>query len=286
MAYVDICVRDRETCPAERPVVQVTQATASTVELVLRNEDGTPVDLTSKAVRVRAKDAPFSNTLYLSKCAEIPESTAAAGVLRVVLRQRDLPRAGLFLLEFAVYTTSGASSSSGADPVTEELVVEKRVPGYLEVAPSLTEYSRANVPLTIAEVRLSIRDSCAQDNFLLDTQEFKPEEIAWAIRRPVDYWNSALPPLNLRYTPVNFPYRYQWLEAVAGELLTIAGMNKARNHLSYSAGGVSVDDQNQGSLYLQMGQSRKDAYQNWVRLEKQAINARGFFGTTSIPGYG
>jgi len=280
MAYVDICVRDRETCPAERPVLQAGQRTGVSFQQVLRRETGVPVDLTGKIVKVYAREAAFSNTLYLDKFAEVPEATASEGVFQFALQPRDLPQPGMFLLEFAAYSDPEGFSSGGSEDA--DPVAELRVSGYLEVSPSLTDYSRTNSPLTIAEVRLSIRDSCAQDNFLLDTQEYKPEEIAWAIRRPVDYWNSALPPLRQWYTPVNFPYRYQWLNATVGELMVLAGTNRIRNNLEYSAGGVSVNDSGKGPDYINLGKSKIAEYQEWVRKEKQAINIRGFMGSTRL----
>jgi hypothetical protein len=54
-----------------------------------------------------------------------------------------------------------------------------------------------------------------------------------------------------------------------------------RNQLNYSAGGVTLDDQNKETLYERAGQARWQAYREWVRAVKASINLEGCWGEVS-----
>jgi hypothetical protein len=54
-----------------------------------------------------------------------------------------------------------------------------------------------------------------------------------------------------------------------------------RNQLSYQAGGMAVDDQNKEANYERAGQARWQAYREWVRATKAAINLEGCYGEVS-----
>lgn len=152
-------------------------------------------------------------------------------------------------------------------------------PFYFDVLPNLSVYNSTGGPIAIYEVRLAIRDVCPEVNFLIDTVEFKDEEIAWAIRRPVDYWNEAKPPLGISYSPMNFPYRYNWLNGTIGELLMLMAFWLRRNDLDYSAAGLTVEDTKKWPFYLQQGEKLKAEYKEWVKQEKITLNADQAWGT-------
>lgn len=133
-------------------------------------------------------------------------------------------------------------------------------------------------PPTIAEIRLHLRDSSPQESFLLDNLMFDDAEIALAIARPVMYWNETPPFLDDKYNTQNFPWRYHWLEGICANLFFMVAEQFRRNQLSYSAAGVTLDDQNKEPNYERAGQMRWQAYQQWVRATKAAINLEGGYG--------
>lgn len=290
MPFADICLGDRESCPNEWPVLSLTQNALSEYTVTVRDSQGLAIPLDGYSVCLVAKDAFGSNQVYLNAegVVDVDEGTVSFSVPCA-----DLTRSGLFLGELVVFIPDeeGGSSSSVEEAATGYCAtdVRYRLPCYVEVAPNLannSQWASCAGPLTIAEIRLAIRDKCVEDNFLLDNVEFSDTEIAWAIRRPVEYWNEQPPPLRPCYTPANFPYRYNWTIGVIGELLRIAGPHYERNRLRYSAGGLSVDDKDKANFYTNLGNSYIQEYREWVQRKKYSINVGQAFGRTEITSYG
>lgn len=154
---------------------------------------------------------------------------------------------------------------------------------YMESAPSIAWGQGQGYPLTIAEVRLWCRDWAPEVNDLLDEVEYKDTEISAAIRRGVDLWNSTTPMLSKHtYNITNFPatYRSQWIDVTIGFLKCMAADWYERNHLPYSAGGVSIDDRNKFASYRQAGMQAIQNYQNWMKDVKVQLNMQGAWGRT------
>jgi hypothetical protein len=165
--------------------------------------------------------------------------------------------------------------------VWEHNVQQRIFPFYYEVQPNL----RALMPsgaLSTWEVRMAMRDMCPDSNFLLDSVEFSQEEIMWAIRRPVEYWNGALPPV-AEYTVDSFPFRYEWLDATVGELLLMAAIWMRRNDLDYSAAGLQIMDTKKWPDYYKIGMEKKAHWQEYTKEKKKSLNAEAAYG--SITGY-
>jgi hypothetical protein len=179
--------------------------------------------------------------------------------------------------------SSSSWDSSSLEPVVENLCnLEAKLRCYLEIQEDLWHSSHGWHTLTIAELRLAIRDKCREDNFLLDNVEFSDTEIAWALRRPVDFWNEALPPLSNRYTTSTFPFIYHWTDATIGELLVMAATHYERNRLRYTAAGLSIDDKDKAGYYAEQGLKYKGAYAAWVAETKRSINMNSAYGRTSL----
>lgn len=319
MPFADICVEDRETCPNEWPVLFYQQETHQTQEVRIRDRHGAPVDISHHAVCLIAKEEFITQQLYINATAEITDVAEAA--VEISLDCEELSRPGLFLGELVVIDTgipveeeecdSSSSCESSEDSSAEESSAEDsssscdssecpveeppcdnivyRAPCYVEVSPNLANpsfWSQSWGVLTIAEIRLAIRDKCREDNFLLDNVEFSDTEIAWAIRRPVECWNERLPPLRTVYTAATFPYRYYWLIGVVGELLQIAAPHYERNRLRYSAAGLSVDDKDKAGFYERAAQKYLDEYRKWVDEKKYSINLGNAYGRTEIASFG
>jgi hypothetical protein len=157
---------------------------------------------------------------------------------------------------------------------------------YLQSEENLTNIDGSTTGLTIAEVRLAIRDRCREDNSLLDSVEFSDTEIAWAIRRPVEYWNEIPPPLRPIYTAATFPYRYNWVNGVIGELMVMAAHNYERNRLQYAAANLSVDDKDKAAYYLQAADRYQALYKQWVLQAKKSINMGLAYNSTALRSFG
>lgn len=126
-------------------------------------------------------------------------------------------------------------------------------------------------PPSIGEVRLRLRDSGGEENYLLDTLKFDDAEIAMVASRCVEEWNET-PPNVKRYTTKTFPFRYHWMEGMAAHLFQMAAEQFRANNLKYSAGGVAVDDQDKEGNYERAAQACQEKWQMFVRRKKAEIN--------------
>lgn len=165
------------------------------------------------------------------------------------------------------------NSTTTPDEQELRLVWFKRM--YLEIEPNNSS-NLGDYPLTIAEVRLAMRDECAESNFLIDDLEFTDKEIAYAIKSAVDYWNETPPPV-CNFTYGTFPFRFHWKQAVMGLLLRQGGVHKLRNWLPYTGGGVNVNDQAIWQHYMSLGNTMWDEYRQFVQNKKVEINITGSF---------
>lgn len=226
------------------------------------NPDGTP----KHGVEIIIKETPTSNSHRSIMAYTHSQADAELGVVRFSVTPDLSDKAGVWL---------------GMALVWQEGVLRKQYPFYFDVLPNLSSYSCSG-PITIYELRLAIRDMCPAMNFLIDTVEFKDEEIYWAIRRPIEYWNEVPPPVTC-YTPMTFPFRYHWLDAVIGELLGMVALWMRRNDLDYTAGGLAVEDTKKWPDYMKMSQQKKEEWKKFVHDKKIEINLRGAYA--SLSGY-
>lgn len=134
--------------------------------------------------------------------------------------------------------------------------------------------------LTDLDVRIWLRDNDPEANRLLDDFEFQPEEIRTAMTLAVDYWNDQ-PPYIRSYDYDKFPYRSRLLQGAAAKLLFMAAHRFRRNALQYSAGGLTVQDQEKYRDYDQAGSMLWEQYREWVSMNKRALNAESGFATIS-----
>ena len=130
--------------------------------------------------------------------------------------------------------------------------------------------------LTDLDVRIWLRDNDPEANLLISDFEFSPEEIRTAYTLTVDYWNDQ-PPYIRTYDYDKFPWRSQLLEGTAGNLLFIAANRYRRNALQYSAGGLTVQDQEKYQQYDAAGARLFEAYKEWVLRNKRSLNAEQGF---------
>ena len=100
--------------------------------------------------------------------------------------------------------------------------------------------------LTVDEVRIFLSDN-PEDNRLLDGEEFSDGKIAFCMKMACDTYNH-LPP-STGYNLDTFPSQAVLLNGTLAYLYQGAMALLARNHMSYSDGGISVPVEERYELY-------------------------------------
>ena len=224
--------------------------------------DGSSIAASGTGILFRLMERVGSNTVKTVMDGKVLD--ASTGLVEVKLDSTMTASPGIYFAEVAIVNDAGEVIHSN----TFLLLIE----------PSTLQGGTTSGMPTVAEIRLHMHDNGPADNLLLDDFEFDLADISAAIMRPVDYWNDALPPI-YPYTTENFPFRARWLDGIIANLLMMAAMRYRRNHLPYSAGGVSVDDQNKFNQYDQIGRQMWDEYKSWVRQRKISLNMQDTFGS-------
>lgn len=261
--------------------VTINQGQCAKIAWQMHDKDGHPVDLqpvgfgagappqNQYAVVLRLKEQISLGNRYPP--VELPATVvdAAVGKIEVQLNAAQVALPGIYYAEAALVTASN-------DPAVTQCVIFSNI---FSLIISRSDFGSATPggPPSIAEIRLHLRDSSPAESFLLDHLMFDDAEIALAIQRPIQYWNEIPPPIG-EFTTQDFPFRYHWLEGICANLFFMVAEGFRRNQLSYSAAGVTLDDQNKEPNYERAGQMRWDAYREWVRVKKAQINLEGSYG--------
>jgi hypothetical protein len=263
-------------CPAnaKRKTVEAFQGQTLTLNWVVTDYDGNPLDLSTIGdfqegdvdtgyVKLDSREAvlPWSDNSYrLDVTGSVTD--LADGAVTFTIPVDATYRSGIYLCQISVFNTDG------------KLVVVNQF--YLVVNRGLRggDTTQPTGMPSIAEIRLHMRDSDPSENSLLDTVQFDLSELAACIERPILYWNEAQPPLGGSYSTSTFPHRFHWLEGVISQLYLIAAHWYRRNRLAVqSQGGIGVDDLNKSAEYEQIGQQKWESYKSWVFQKKVQLNA-------------
>jgi hypothetical protein len=273
-------------CAKDWPVIPLQQNVAATVTLQLVDDDGDPVDVTGlEAGQTDPNDAAVNPVVIVvnaglleniatakvwmkqyasdTQVVEVTGNYTGGGEFEFDFTPNNLGMPGLFVATILLNGTDGGA------------VFAKNC--YVEVEHNTTDGFNYNAPLSIAEVRLALRD-CPGSNFLLEDYEFTEREIMFCIRRPIDYFND-LPPDVARFSYTNFPFRYWWLQGTVAELLKLAAHWMRRNRLKYQAGGISIDDLGREDEYEAVAKQMWDEFKTWCQNKKVEINISQGFGS-------
>jgi hypothetical protein len=289
VSFANDCLDSIGVCPNRIQSLAVGQCTAGEVCLELKDPaTGLAIDLTAYGITASSSSSSSSSSSgepvkhgveFLIK--ELPSSPIIFFRKMGVVKTSEDAVAGKVCLNYDDVDSSKAGIWCGMAVIWQQGVQRKLFPFYFEVTPNLLAYNPSG-PLSVAEIRLSIRDTCPEINFLIDAVEYKDEEIAWAMRRPIEYWNEIPPDLGF-YTPMDFPFRYHWLEATVGELLRMAAIWLRRNDLDYTAAGLTVADTKKWPDYMRMAEQRSGEWKGFVKTKKLEMNIDG--GYASMGGY-
>jgi len=264
--------------------ISVAQGTTSTVTWQMHDKNGTPLNLEPCFPELSVPEIDFGVVFRMKEYISfgnqraVFEATAdtvdlSTGKVSVALTEEMTKIPGIYYADFCLV------QNHGDDP--REVVLVNTLYLIINRSTLHSEESDYGGPPSIAEIRLHLRDSSPSESFLLDNLMFDDAEIALAIARPVQYWNEVPPPLNQTYSTQNFPFRYHWLEGICANLFFMVAEQFRRNQLPYTAGGISVDDQNKEANYERAGQTRWQAYKEWVRATKASINLEGCWGSVT-----
>jgi len=269
-------------CINELQTVKVSQQSFACVTLQVRGSNGEVInlrDLTpycpeqssssqdfeqdALAVYMVVRETWESSTLLVDKEGEIRDYED--GTVQFQLSNADLQYAGMYVGDLILKDNDGRT------------VHTTRF--FLAIEPSMdATFADLSPALTIAWIRMMVRDTCPEANYLLDELEYSDAEIMMALRNPIDEWNETSPDLGA-LTPRIFPWRNHHAKAAIGELLQMAGLWYLRNHLSYSAGGVSINDRDKANAYLQLAQVYKQKWADFITTKKMELNVAGGFQT-------
>ena len=179
MTFANDCLEGGYTSLRDVPSVEVDQCTVGTVELQLRDaRTGEPTDLTKygihtgsssscdlDGIKVVLKEMPYDKLKWAETCAHVID--AELGKIEIEYDEHVARRAGIFTAEAQIW---------------EDSRMRKVFPLFFIVNPSLESDISQNQTLSIAEIRMTMRDTDPEGNFLIDALEFSQQEIALCIR--------------------------------------------------------------------------------------------------------
>lgn len=256
--------------------VSISQGQCATIDWQMIDRDGVPVNMSA------CNAAPYKVVLRLKEQISLGNArpvqevdatvvSASDGKVQAQLSQNMVGMPGIYYAEMALINVPAQAANQPCVVFSNTF--------YLIINRSTFDNDERNSgPPSIAEIRLHLRDSSPAESYLLENLMFDDAEIALAIARPVQYWNEIPPPLGTGYNTQNFPFRYHWLEGICANLFLMVAEQYRRNQLSYQAGGIAVDDQNKEGSYERAGQTRWQAYREWVRATKASINLESCYG--------
>lgn len=263
--------------------ITITQGQTSTVTWQMHDQAGAAVNLAPCAdalasgdlqLVLRLKEQIALGNQNPITSTDVTIVNAADGQVSAALTQNMVGLPGVYYAELALVSTEVANPERPAVVFSNTF--------YLIINRSTFDsYGRPGGAPSIAEIRLHLRDSSPTESYLLENLMFDDAEIGLAIARPVQYWNEIPPPLYPTYNTQTFPYRYHWLEGICANLFFMVAEQFRRNQLDYQAGGVAVNDQNKEANYERAGQTRWQAYREWVRATKASINLESCYGEVS-----
>jgi hypothetical protein len=122
------------------------------------------------------------------------------------------------------------------------------------------------------QIRMFMRDY-ANNNILLDTVQFSPDELNLALEMTASAFNAVTPQSN--HTPSSFPehLRYLLLIGTARFLLTSESMMQIRNQATVQDGDIApIGISDKAAMYAQMSQGLKAEWDELVRGVKTQNN--------------
>ena len=128
------------------------------------------------------------------------------------------------------------------------------------------------------EVRAYLSDY-PEENLLLDKEEFSDTSITLAMELALSDFNS-IPPRS-GFGQVNFPSKGVLLYGTLWHLFLGRAALLARNHLTYSDGGLQVPVEERYELYISMANTFQAMYKDAASKLKISMNMEAGWGSVS-----
>lgn len=282
-----------QSCPGNWPLIELQQGVDRYITVTLVDAGGNPLDLDldvgpglspeENAMPVAAEAPPAALKIFTDATgfdtARIWMKTSLSSPL-VVEVLGSYCGDGMFRFHFTSENTTAGGLFVGDVQLVDGSGKVRYVKSiYIEITPTTLSDSCAPSPLSIAEVRLSLRD-CDASNLLLEDFEFSDREIAICIQKVVDHWNEIPPPC-FPYNAHNFPFRKHWLDGVVALLLRNISHYYRRNKHKYSAAGVSMNVMDKSEEYWAVGTQMWNEYKEWAQSKKVSMNVSSCWGRVS-----
>lgn len=131
------------------------------------------------------------------------------------------------------------------------------------------------------DVREFTRDIASHNRLLRFEEEFTDAEIERAINKALAKFNG-IPPRIGEYTLATFPDDSLIVDMATCQILKMTGLQKTRNTLNYSDGGLTVADTEKVGLYMnwanslcQMALAEAKELKMVLNAEEMLTNAKG-----------
>jgi hypothetical protein len=272
MPFANDCLDSGYSTMRDIPSVEADQCTIGTATLQLVDpHTGAPIDLTNYDITTSSSSSSEDFTGLKVVMKELPEDPRKFAEIYATAVD---PVDGQVSFDYTAQTTRLGGVLTAEVQIWQTGSMRRVCPFFFIVNPDLESHEGAQ--LTIAEIRMTMRDVDPEGNALIDQLEFSRQEIALCMRRCIDYWNESLPPVGT-YKPTNFPWRFRYSLGVTAQLYQMAAANKMRNDLPYSAGGVTVADTIKWQQYANLGDKLWADWIQWVKDTKYHINVMGAF---------
>ena len=249
----------------ETSVLNIVQDTEEDITVAI-------VDAEGESKNVETYDSSLSVYEYVGASSSIldKELTPSGNTLTFTIEEGDFSYSGVY---------------QGEISLSQDGTVKFRYPVYVNVEKSLeAQYIKEN--LTLSRLRNYIMDRAGESYFISGT-EFSDADLARSIIEPVNVWNTALPVMyRYTYSPITFPEEYitYWEDASAGYLFRRLSYKFLRN--GFPAGeGSPVDTTSRANLYTSLGENKIQAYLDWVKSKKYALNISSSWGTSKLRHY-
>lgn len=281
----------RVRCTADTPVIRMSVGEQRSIDVIIHDEQGNPIDMTQFA-------EPFPNNVFTRQICETRLSSSSTCNLQSLSSSQvdwklesklsasntlGSPNNNFIITGVITDAANGAVRFEFTPTTTQKVGLMVASVGvfwrgilryqqmlYLEFMPNNFTLGVTSV-LTVPEVRMDLMDMCPDANYLIDELEFTDAEIIHAMRKAVDMFNEAQPPIG-GYTYAAFPFRANWLKGSVAYLLQMIANRYRRNWLKYQAGGVTVGDQERFREYEATGKQLEVEYLEWVERKKVSIN--------------
>lgn len=276
----------RRPCNSDTPIIRMSQEEKRKVDIVLRDENGDPVNINDLA------EVEFENSSSSASSGggELSVRLAASHCLNATSvefellgRIKDAENGEVrFLFNATVNSTPGLFV--GSVGVFQYGHLRFQQMHYLEFMPTNFTLNTGG-PITVPEVRMELMDMCPDANYLIDELEFTDAEIIHAMRWYVDRFNEMNPPIG-GYSYDAFPFRAMWMTGTVAHLLKMIAHRYRRNALQYVAGGISIKDQEKWRDYETIAEREESKSLAWARDKKIAMNITAGYGSIGPSPYG